>query len=344
METLIREFYQILQDYRIDEENYGGMTPERIHKWILQFDEVDRVFILEELKLIFEERYFSKNKVVSFLKGIIRTFTNDLGYASEADFLDNTHFLNLQRKGKSQDKLIELLFIQLKNDYQYDIEYVGSKSKKHYIYIDDVLCTGNTFFNNIKLWLDTRQETDTILKKLQVGEITLNIAYIFIAKKSYDRKLKQLYHIDDKLSEILKPQALFWIDKEILQPIVANQPDIVSAYEAKVIRQADAYAEGRYSYYPNFYRNSNEMNAESYSSYENRVKLENILLKKGIEILNNVNEIAKPNIRPLGFSLPSYKDFGFGALAFTWRNVPNNTPLVFWYSNGGFMPLFENVR
>jgi hypothetical protein len=49
-------------------------------------------------------------------------------------------------------------------------------------------------------------------------------------------------------------------------------------------------------------------------------------------------------MRALGYSLPSLKDFGFGALCFTWRNVPNNAPLVFWYSGGGFTPLFKVTR
>ena len=70
-------------------------------------------------------------------------------------------------------------------------------------------------------------------------------------------------------------------------------------------------------------------------------RLERIFLEKGIEILDNTESKAKQQMRALGYSLPSYKDFGFGALCFTWRNVPNNTPLVFWYAGGGFYPLFE---
>lgn len=31
-------------------------------------------------------------------------------------------------------------------------------------------------------------------------------------------------------------------------------------------------------------------------------------------------------------------------LCFTWRNVPNNTPLVFWNPGGGFHPLFKVKR
>lgn len=71
--------------------------------------------------------------------------------------------------------------------------------------------------------------------------------------------------------------------------------------------------------------------------------MENAFLQKGIEILRNANPINK-NMRALGYSIPALKNFGFGALCFTWRNVPNNAPLVFWYSGGGFTPLFKVKR
>ena len=66
-------------------------------------------------------------------------------------------------------------------------------------------------------------------------------------------------------------------------------------------------------------------------------------LRKGIEILEHTN-VNNKNMRALGYSIPSLKNFGFGALCFTWRNVPNNTPLVFWYAGGGFTPLFVVSR
>ena len=93
-----------------------------------------------------------------------------------------------------------------------------------------------------------------------------------------------------------------------------------------------------------FYRPANTPdNEEFFTSPENRKVIENVFLHKGIQILDNANSQI-PNIRTLGYSLPSLKDFGFGALCFTWRNVPNNAPLVFWYSGGGFTPLFNVVR
>lgn len=92
------------------------------------------------------------------------------------------------------------------------------------------------------------------------------------------------------------------------------------------------------------FRNKNEPILETFfSSPENRVRFENLLLVKGLEILNSVS-VQKKNIRPLGFTLPSHKNFGFGTLCFTFRNVPNNTPLVFWYSSPIWQPLFKNKR
>ncbi len=78
---------------------------------------------------------------------------------------------------------------------------------------------------------------------------------------------------------------------------------------------------------------------EFFTSIANRKRLEDIFLHRGITILNSAN-VSKPNIRALGYSLPTHKNFGFGALCFTWRNVANNCPIVFWYSGGGFIPLF----
>jgi hypothetical protein len=346
METLIQEIYQILKDYRAEEgKKWVMITPDRIKKWIFQFEETDRIFLLTELKNLFQKRYCSKNKAMSFLKSVINKFSEDLGYSNKTDFLENAHFLDLQADGKSQKKMLELLAIVLKDDFNFDIVNLGNKSKKHYIYIDDVLCTGNTFYQNLKAWLDTEENGVKILQRLKNNEISLNTAYLFIVLKNYNKKLGQFYHnVDKNFRNMQTTYAMHWLDKEILQPIALNQPDNVAMYKAKVIQQADEYADSKYTYQPDFYRTADISTAEDfYSSHDNRIRLENILLNKGVEILNKA-AVKKGNVRPLGYSLPAYKDFGFGALLFTWRNVPNNTPLVFWYSGGVFSPLFDNVR
>jgi hypothetical protein len=51
---------------------------------------------------------------------------------------------------------------------------------------------------------------------------------------------------------------------------------------------------------------------------------------------------VRPNIRPLGLINPTYRTFGLGTHFFTWRNIPNNSPLVFWWEVPGhnWIPLF----
>ena len=48
------------------------------------------------------------------------------------------------------------------------------------------------------------------------------------------------------------------------------------------------------------------------------------------------------NLRPLGLINPQYKIFGLGTHYFTWRNIPNNAPLVYWWEVPGhkWKPLF----
>ncbi len=339
MEKEIKALYEVIKDYRVH-ENYG-VSEQRITNWINQFAENDKVFILTELKHIFEKVYFSKNRVENFLKGVINKLKDDFGYSTHEQFLDNSYFLDLQPKGKSQYDILTLLYRLLQEVYDYSPQNLGSTSQKHIIYIDDVLCTGNTFFNNLKNWVD---RGENILPQLRTKNIDLTVVYMYVSKKFFHKKEGQFYYqLSDDFKNLYTALSIHWIQDEILKPIDNELFNEIIAYKEQVETQVDEYTQPKnYSSKPDFFRTEIE-NEEFYSSPENRKRLELIFLQKGIEILSNSN-VTRYNIRPLGYSLPSYKDFGLGILFFTWRNVPNNTPLVFWYRGRGFMPLFINKR
>lgn len=99
-------------------------------------------------------------------------------------------------------------------------------------------------------------------------------------------------------------------------------------------------ADEKYSKYG--FRNENVPSQEDFfSSKENRIKYENILVNKGIELLSATSYVGDYT-RPLGLVNPKYKTLGMGTHFFTWRNVPNNCPIVFWWEVSGcsWIPLF----
>jgi hypothetical protein len=353
MKQLIDEVFDQLKDYRADEISPNvQMTRNRIERWIDQFPEDDREFILTELRHIFSKRYCSKSNVKKFLKVIVDKLTNDLGYKSTPDLLRMTFFLDLQPNHKSQKVLLKLLAELLIENYGFNISDCGTIQKKHFVYIDDILCTGNTLMQDIRDWSKGRYDD----KKTNLDAITdksadLIFAYIFIHAKNYQKKKAEMeFKIGNGISANLKMYRLMQIENnerdissslDFVFPLESEQQKIID-YKEAIVSQVDKYTNEK-EYKKSleaFYRAEGTPKKESlFTSPENRNRFEEIMLKKGIQILSNAN-INVTNIRALGFSLKSHKDFGFGTLCFTWRNIANNTPLVFWYAGGGFYPLF----
>lgn len=349
MDNLIQEIQAIIADFRNDDGIL--IDQDRIKKWIEQFDTNDQIFLLKELKNIFEKRYISKNKAYDFLKAIVEKLTTDYKYKTQKDFLSNSVFLSLQPQNKSQSVLLKILTDLLEKEYNYDIKYCGRISKINYIYIDDILCTGNTLFQNIKDWSSTKAGKLSNYALLKQKKINLILCYIFLHKKNFHKTITRLnYQIGNDFGGLIKTYRLLEVENdldtnsklEFLFPVPSPKDKIITDYQKKVEEDVNDYCKSKNFNPPQaeFYRNSIYPNKEEFFSNPiNRIRIENILLKKGIEIINSANANI-PNMRSLGYELPSHKNFGFGTLTFTWRNIPNNTPLVFWYSGGGFLPLF----
>ncbi len=357
MEQLITSIYQTLEDYRADENRpLVRMTTDRIRNWINQFDNELRIPILTELDNIFKKRYCSKSKVKDFLDQVIQVLTKDFAFKSATEFLKNSDFLNLQPEGKSQRIMLSLLDELIQEKYELSLADCGTTSKKYSIYIDDILCTGLTLISDIKEWSEQIYVGNkTNGQAVADNSTTLVFAYVFIHEKNYRKKVAEMRHkISNDVSSKHKMYRLIEIENgvthsskiDLILPLEEGQTDRVKEYQAEITNRVDQRAnEKGWKTGPNeFYRPVNlPTNEDFFTSVQNRKIVENAFLQKGIQILDNANSQI-PNMRALGYSLPSLKDFGFGALCFTWRNVPNNAPLVFWYSGGGFTPLFKVTR
>ncbi len=356
MEEIIDSIRILLQDYRADEGNADVLiTSDRIRNWINQFDEDLRIPILTELNNVFKKRYCSRQNIKEFLEAIVLKLTDDFKFSTPQDFLKNSDFLSLQPEGKSQRIMLTLFNELIQDNYGLSLADCGTVSKRYSIYIDDILCTGLTLISDIKDWSEKEFSIGKTNKQAVAdGSTVLVFGYVFIHEKNYHKKKAEMrFKISQEISNNHKMYRMCEIENgigqdskiDLIYPIESGQPQSVTEYKDEIIERVHNHTK-KYNTVSmeEFYRSVGQpANEQFFTSTENRIIVENAFLEKGIEILRNANPTNK-NMRALGYSIPASKNFGFGALCFTWRNVPNNAPLVFWYSGGGFTPLFKVTR
>jgi hypothetical protein len=342
MRKLADDILIIIGDYQND--NNVQLTSQDIIDWSNQFDDGDRKFILQEmLHLLNQGIYLSRVKAKALLKERIKEFTEHYKYQSVNSFLNETIFLDLQQAGKSQGAILELLDEVLKENYKTKLSDCGGKSHKNFIYLDDGINTGNTVFKQLSVWLKEQDGNVTRLISVNNKSIRLIVSAFYYHTWSWEN-LRWRLKKDLNSDEILNRIEMFF-DYEIqnhprrqnqqynLAYPVQGQPPKIKAFLQNL-------HEGARNHEDKAFRPSNKPGKELFfSNPENRNRFERILLDKGITILNKVEKIYYQH-RPLGDGLPSYKTFGTGTLYFTWRNISNTCPLVFWWKGHDWKGLF----
>ncbi|QYH40557.1 hypothetical protein GYM62_17775 [Algoriphagus sp. NBT04N3] len=225
------------------------------------------------------------------------------------------------------------------------IEELKLFPKKHFIYVDDILATGGTLYRDFVKWLGESGKSRSNLDLLLGGSITLASSFFCIhqlGKGNFEWRLMK------NVDELLFKKIPIWYDYLIENQVkwnnqklnclypVQNQPKFVLEYlnSLPITDPGNTPA----------FRNTNQPSKEVFfSNSQNRLKLEQIFLEKGIELLGKVKSLSPdPRKRPLGDTVKSHRTFGTGTLFFTWRNVSNTCPLVFWWDVPGhdWIPLF----
>lgn len=341
MKQLAESIVEIIKDYH----NYLGFqfTPDYVLAWVNQFDEGDRNFVLVEfLHLLKQGIYISETKARQLLFESIIILANKYGYNSPIEFLQNTNIIRLQGKGKSQSVLLDILNEELLDKLGVDMSICGTKSTKYAVYIDDLIATGGTAFRELRNWLLQNDSGGTQnLKNLNDGKVDVlvisfcchnanNVLWrlkLDLKSDAVTKKIKiyQYYEVQNHLN--------FLNQKYNFAYPTANQPASVSVYYKALPASAEKHSDKTF-------RNPKLPAEETFfSSPGNRIHFENILLSKGVELLNQAKEL-KPNHRPLGAGFPSHRTLGTGTLFFTWRNISNTCPIVFWWESPAWKPLF----
>lgn len=347
MEKLIESIHDIIKDYR--REDLGifyrtEITKEHIAKWIGQFDEEDREFLLTELLHLLPNSYLSKENTLDIIGKEFEVYKKAFNYKTVQDFLKETKFLRCQGVGKSQTILLEFTDEILQELYGMSIDECGKETVSNWMYVDDVIASGGTFRTEM-----IREIENYGVEKFKESSIRIISTCFILHQWGVNNAV---FFMKNKLGFPVGKRIKFYRVASVENNPNINwynpNPEFNHVYPVES-DEGKKFLDFIEKAFDRDYEMNNEKHAfrnpsfpkkeEFFSSNENRERYENILLNKGIEIINKIQDLNVQSIRPLGFSPPSHKTLGTGSHFFTWRNVSNTCPLVFWWDANGWVPL-----
>jgi hypothetical protein len=317
-ENLLASIATTIIDYRSGE--LAAPTAQHVDRWVKQFGSDAQLPILKEMDHVVKEAYFSKQRVVDFLSGLIK---NDKLVGSDpAAFWKNANFLNIQSAGGSQRDLLAIFDSQLAQELGFGTADCGADDKT-FLYIDDAIFTGGRVKSDLSSWVK-----DTAPKKasLHVIAIAIHEGYYY----NRDRILEEIKKAGKTIEitwwrlTMLENRKINRDSSDVLWPTQIPDDIATRAYVANMAHQ------------PVFRTPGQVGQAKLFSNDDGRQLLEQEFLKAGVRIRGmcpNLPEIE----RPLGHSY--LETLGFGTTLTTFRNCPNNAPLALWAGDPWY-PLF----
>ncbi len=311
MDELLVEVATNIADYRT-----GDMaTPDAEHvgKWVSQFDVDYREPLLRELAHVWKQLYISKNIASSFLKKIIEN--GYLATGNQKSFWRGVNFLNIQQKGHSQADMLMLFDGQLKKKHGLSINACGGSEV--FLYLDDVLFTGNRITTDLKQWLTDDAPAAATVNVVLVAEHALGAWQVGNNLKDAAKAAGKQIKFPIWRVETLENRKAYKDKSDVLWPTT-------------LVAGAEQFEVGSRAHVPRTPGGSSQV----FSSEAGRQVLEQSFLKAGLKI-RSFSENPSSSLRPLGFGAFGV---GFGSLVASFRNCPNNAPLAIWWGDPAAPP------
>jgi hypothetical protein len=316
-EVLLKSIADTIADYRYGE--IPAPTPDHVDRWVRQFDHSDQQTILEEMGRILRTTYVSRRRAERFVRGLV-TSRKVFG-PSPATALRDTRFLRIQRKGNSQNDLLELGDTILQAEYGFGIDACGVAPPSLYIYLDDCVFSGNTAWHDLEVWLPSAT-ADSTLHLVFFGVYKRGIDYVRRSIRAATRSLRlsirswlefQNYPGNERRYDCIWPRDLGgdpYVDTYVawLRERNRDQP-----HRLRLFRPAETPVE-----------------EAIFSSPAARDVVEQAFLRAGAYIVSLPTN-PKAEMRPLGYEY--FDSLGFGATLVTYRNIANNCPLALWWGD-----------
>jgi hypothetical protein len=318
---LLQSIAAITQDYR------AGVlpppTPAHVDRWITQFPEGLQQPILAEMEHVLGKTYFSRADVTRFLRRLInhRTWTN----GDPTSFWRQVNFLDVQPRGRSQTELLALFDATLQEECGISIAECGQGSQ--FLYLDDGLFSGGRLGADLENWIKgaapqeaqllvalvARHTQGTYFTKKKLTEAIVDSGKTITSRWVYEIEIENRRSRTDN-SDVLRPTG------------PGNDASVVAYVQALDRDQT--------------WRTGTSLGPRQFfSSSRGREFLEQEFLRMGVAI-RAMCPYLNVHQKPLGNT--TMRTPGFGTLFVTFRNCPNNAPLVLWAGDPWY-PLFPRL-
>jgi hypothetical protein len=351
---LYNSIAEIIADYR--EGEISKPYPNHVYKWINQFNDSIQVPILEEVNHVLRRTYITKEHVRIFLTSLLNN--RNLVKGEPRPFWGSVTFLNIQLGGNSQKDMLaifdrvlvaqcglitadcsvpdpneKIIWRPIRNKYGGFIyknhcpifeEISAPLIDRTYIYIDDIIFSGGRVSQDLKEWITHNAPDNITIHIITMANHRSGLIYA-------NNEINKIIGLNNKNVKLMwwssfdiEDRREYINSSNVLRPTTIPSDYIVQEYynNLKCIQQL---------------RNiGNACENNFFSCETGRHILEQEFLKAGVRILADCQKL-KGYQRPLGNSF--HNTLGFGSMMVTFRNCPNNCPLVFWVGHPWY-PLF----
>ncbi|MEQ6328920.1 hypothetical protein VLF92_11385 [Pseudomonas chengduensis] len=301
-----------IKTYR--KEDLPEPTPEHVDRWLSQFTPAQQLPFLREFDHVIKRTFITRRNVKDFLRKLV---TNQKLVGDDpAAYWSSANFLNIQQHGHSQQEMLALFSKCLADECGLDLDDCGEDGGD-FIYLDDVLFSGNRIGNDLEPWIVDDAPQSAKVHVIVAAWHTLGEYFVRKRLKAAIAKSGKKITIEYWRAFTVENQKAHKNSSEVLWPTVIPNVAEVQAYMDLP------------SKFPLEPRVPSENPAWPFSSEAGRQVLESEFLIAGAKILA-MSENPKQSIRPLGFSPFGV---GFGSMIATYRNCPNNCPLAMWWGD-----------
>lgn len=310
-------------DYRASE--IGPMSADRVHRWIDQFPEDQRLFVLQETGHILSRGYVSEVSLSRYLAGIVSA--PKLTGGNPGSFWQGASILEIQQLGASQRDMVGALKAHLAAAGI----AAGSVAVDKYVYIDDAIFSGGHLRQDLTKWI---VETAPAAGAVHVV-VTAIYAYAEYRALKASGCFQQIAQQAGKNLQFqiwrlvtLEDRRTYLSNSDVLRPKAVPDNATVAAYVAELEQERIERSNAGKPAYGITWRTGDGIGQRgTFSSVQARARYEEQMLIAGCEARAKCPNLPKA-VRPLG--IQGFPSLGFGALFVTHRNCPNNCPLAWW--------------